>query len=183
MPVSFRRPMPANNYDMKLTINQLILCCMTSIALLTACEKAEVQKPVVDNQPILPRGPDLNCEDCPVEDCCCAVELVIGTSVQFELCGTSSPNNTTTTCSDTWGLCSISGFLLPYTLTQQSALQVFCMPLGSAFRIKSTSGSGNGTVRITCQYGQLGSVSEDVNLPGQGFLYVDEDCIISAHCP
>jgi len=57
------------------------------------------------------------------------------------------------------------------------------MPLGSALRIKSTSGSGTGTVRITCQYGQLGSISEDVNLPGQGFLYVDEDCIISTHCP
>jgi hypothetical protein len=175
--------MPANNYDMKLTINQLILCCMTSIALLTACEKADIQKPVVDNQPIVPRGPAIDCEDCPVEDCCCAVELIDLGPVSFELCGTSSPNVITTPCSDTWGNCSISGFLLPYTIMNLYDLELFCMPLGSSFRIKSTPLSGSGTVRITCQYGQLGSVSEDVTFPGQAFFYVDEECVISTHCP
>jgi hypothetical protein len=159
------------------------MICFSFILGAVGCEKPDLQKPFDNNEPIIVRGPALSCEDCPVEDCCCAVELISGAGVSFELCGTSSPNVTLTSCSDTWGNCSISGFLLPYSLTAPPALEVFCMPLGSAFRIKSTSGSGNGTVRITCQYGQLGSVSEDINLPGQGFYYVDEDCVISTHCP
>ena len=158
------------------------MLCFSFLLTTVGCDKAELQKPVVDNQPIMPRGPAIDCTDCPVEDCCCAVELIEDGPVSFELCGTSSPNVITTPCSDTWGTCSISGFLLPYTLNNLYDVEIFCMPLNSAFRIKSTSGSSPGTVRITCQYGQLGSVSEDVAFPGQAFFYVDEECVISTHC-
>ena len=140
-----------------------MMLCFCFLLNTVGCDKAELQKLVVDNQPVVPRGPALSCEDCPVDDCCCAVQLVTGSGVSFELCGTSSPNVITTPCSDTWGNCPISGFLLPYSLNVPPDLEVFCMPLGSSFRIKSTSGSGTGTVRITCQYGQGATISEDVN--------------------
>ncbi len=160
-----------------------MMLCFSFLLTTVSCDKAEVQKPIVNNQPIVPRGPALSCEDCPVEDCCCAVELIDGGPVSFELCGTSSPNVLTTPCSDTWGSCSISGFILPYTLTSLFDLEIFCMPINSAFRIKSTSGSSAGTVRISCQYGQAATISEDISFPGQGFFFIDGDCVISTHCP
>jgi hypothetical protein len=158
----------------------LIFICMISFFVFSSCEHAELQKSSIDDQKISTRT-EIECEDCPVADCCCAVELLEGSNVQMEFCGTSSPNVSTVTCGpDYWGNCTIQGYILNLLLQNVSEFEIFCMPVSSAFWIKSQD---TGSVRITCKYGQTGYTSQDVTFPGKTNLFVDGECDISGHCP
>lgn len=161
--------------------NFIAIMLLFALFIATSCEKADFQKPLVTQEPVVPRDPAIECEDCPVEDCCCAVELEEGTAASIEICGSSSPNNSLTPCGpDTWGNCTIQGFLLPYTLNGGNPIEIFCMPPGSAFSIKVLSPGVR--ARVSCKYGQLGSTSVDV-FQGKTNIYVDGNCDVSTTCP
>jgi hypothetical protein len=84
----------------------VILLCLAGLAFCIGCEKATVQ---AENQYKTPQGEWINitprtvdrCEDCPVEYCCCAIEIwaltdeadidVCGFSNGTYLCGTFDP--------------------------------------------------------------------------------------------
>ncbi len=147
----------------------------------TSCEKADFQKPLVTQEPVDPRSPTIECEDCPVDYCCCAIQWISQpASPSFNFCGVASPNLSTTQCSDMWGNCSISGYLLTIGLIGYLDLDLFCAAPNSAFSVSSTS---TGTARISCRYGQSGSSSTDITFPGKGYVYVDDNCDVSQHCP
>jgi len=156
-----------------------MMLCFSFLLTTVGCDKAELQKPVVDNQPIVPRGPTVECSDCPVDYCCCAVEWITSTSVtqSLDFCGVTSPNISTNQCSDTFGSCNISGYLLTIGLTSQFDYELFCASPNSAFGVYSSTASG--TARISCRYGQLGATSVDIDFPGKGYVYVDDNCDVS----
>lgn len=112
-------------------------------------------------------------------DCCCSITLTQDGPVDLTLCGSTSPDATTNTCGPIEaGLCEISGYTLPFTLTSPSNLtELFCMQKGTAFCAESTS--GNASVRITCQVGQgtPQTVNATFNTPGQKvYFYVNQSC-------
>ena len=159
------------------------MICFSFFLAVVGCEKAEIQKPVGNNEPIVPRGPTVECTDCPVDYCCCAVEWITatGSTQTLDFCGVTSPNISTNQCSDMWGNCNISGYLLTIGLSSQYDYELFCAAPNSAFSVSSSTASG--TARITCRYGQYGATSTDIVFPGKGYIYVDDICDVSQHCP
>jgi hypothetical protein len=155
-----------------------IFICMISLFVFSSCEKAELQNTIGKENPIITRGPTIDCGDCPVNYCCCWVQN-LDDQLDLSFCGVESPNLTTTTCSETWGNCSISGYILPVSLSPTDS-EIFCAAPNSAFSVQSMS---SGSARITCQYGQLSPVSIDLYFPGKKYVYVGSDCIVSGHCP
>ena len=157
-----------------------MMICFSFLFSSIGCEKAEVQKPVITQEPVVPRSPTIECEDCPVDYCCCAIQwLETAPNPVFNFCGVYSPNISTTPCTDTWGLCSISGYLLTIGLSGLYDLDLFCAAPSSAFSVSSTD---TGTARISCRSGQGGSTSTDVTFPGKRYVFVDGDCDVSQHC-
>ena len=110
-----------------------------------SCEKQDFQKEISDGSKIEPRIS--SCDECPVEDCCCGVQLLTPTGTNLIICGTSSPDVTTTTCGFMVGSCTVSGFELPFSLAQTEK-ELFCMPQNAGFSIYSSAGA---TVRVSCQ--------------------------------
>lgn len=162
---------------MKYSLFAFIFLCTIFSLVPIGCENTELQKSIsIDDQQIMPRT---TCNDCPQNYCCSSVQSLQG-SILLTFCGVTSPNVTTTSCTDTWGNCSISGYELNMSLGASPATEIFCVAPNSAFSVSST---GTGSVRITCQYGQLTPVSIDLYFPGKNYVYVDGDCIVSGHCP
>jgi hypothetical protein len=136
-----------------------IILCFCFISLSIGCERTELQKSANDDKKLTTRT--IECTDCPEADCCCGVEVLSsGGAYSLALCGTSSPDNTTTTCGGTIQGCSFSGFILNFALSYLDT-GLFCMPTSHAFSIVSSS---NVTVRISCQAGSIGPQSIDVTL-------------------
>jgi len=153
-----------------------MLVCFMATLLNSGCEKADLQKSLTKDGAITPRT---TCGNCPVNYCCCAVER-LDNNIDLELCGVYSFDTSPTPCSDTWGNCTISGYLLPISLMGSGDYEIFCAAASSAFRVKS---SITGTVRVTCQYGQVSPVSTDLTFPGTSYVYINGSCEVSQHCP
>ena len=147
-----------------------MLICMVSTYFLS-CDNTEVQKSIIDNLPIEPRVDD--CTDCPMTDCCCSVGLLDGDDVELYICG-STTDLTNIECGPVEvGNCEIEGHILITTITSLSPIGYFCMTENSAFYIQNRNTSGNpSTVRITCQAGQVGYQSIDIELSPMETEYV-----------
>lgn len=160
--------------------NQILhIVCFFLLAFNYACEKADLQKSsTVDDVKIENRDVPDDCEDCPVDDCCCLVQMTQG-SATLDLCGTSSPLFSTTACGPTIaGGCTISGYLLTTFLDASGSPSSyhFCMAKGTPFYIQS---SHIATARITCQAGAANpqTVSVTFNTPGgKAYYSVNESC-------
>jgi len=127
-----------------------ILFCLVFALIAISCEKADLQKSLKDDSRINPRITE--CAECPDNDCCCDVELVSGNNISLILCGTSSPDVTTTSCGTyNVGSCTISGFELPITFVNPHDKRLFCMPINAGFSITS---SGSTVLKVSCQHGQ-----------------------------
>jgi len=161
------------------------LSCYLLVTVLFSCEKADLQKSIpIDQAKIQNRDVPDDCDDCPVTDCCCGVQYLSGASVNLWLCGTSVPT-TSIDCGPTQpGTCyEIEGFILPFTVSNQDQFKYFCMSENNSFYIQNRNTSGFATtVRITCQAGQLGPQSVDVELgPGNTAYYsVNDECEVHA---
>lgn len=163
---------------MKYSLFSFILLCTIFTLVPTGCENTELQKTIsTDDVQITPRT---TCNDCS-QDYCCSSVMNLESSITLTFCGVYSTSMSTTPCSDNnFGNCPISGYEWTFLLGGSSATEIFCAPQNSAF---SVSSAGNGSVRITCQYGQLTPVSIDLYFPGTNYVYVDGDCVVSGHCP
>lgn len=152
----------------------------------TGCERAELQKSSpIDNEKITSRGDD--CTDCPVEDCCCFVELVAGSSATLIFCGTSGPEVSTQSCDfDVDGCPTTSGYSFTTMLDDTNdPSEFFCMQKNTAFRIAIANGSA--TLNVTCQYGQMNPQVLNFSLssiagPNRRYFTVDGDCELT-ECP
>ena len=162
-----------------------ILFCMTCMFIATSCEKAEIQKTGTLKHIEGRSCPITNCDECPDDDCCCAIELVNGSDVTLELCGTSSPNCLTTQTCYVDGLdpnCpDISGFLEYITLTAGSPRAKFCVPQNSPFGIVGPSTSTS-TIRVHCQGAHPSPTWVTITLntpPDKPYWETGTDCLLS----
>lgn len=154
------------------------MICLFLLAFNYGCEKADIQKPIIsEDTKIMPRT---TCNDCDNDECCSGVMNLEG-QITLKFCGVYSTNMSSTPCSDDgFGNCPISGFEWTFLLGAFPSTEIFCVPQNSAFSVSST---GDGSVRISCQYGQLTPFSIDLEFPGKYYIYADGDCIVSEHCP
>ena len=163
---------------MKTSISFSILICMISMFLFSACENAEIQKTTSGKVQIEPRLDD--CTDCPVNDCCCYVELANPTtSANLTFCGVTNPEWSSTVCGPVdFGNCAtISGYYWFELLdNMNNPNEFFCVTPNTSFMLGIASGSAN--LNITCQYGQLNPQTLNVSLsaPNKLFFNVDGEC-------
>jgi len=165
----------------------LILFCLFSLFMITSCEKAEIHKSLVTiNGEVQAREDDCvdDCEDCPINDCCCSVQLLSIGSTTLDFCGTSGPCVSTMACGFS-GLpfCpDISGFLETITLTGQFSSALFCVPQNSQFGITSATG-GTPQIRLTCQVGQPSPQFVTITLnspPPKPYWSTGSDCSLTS---
>ncbi|MEP6648154.1 MAG: hypothetical protein ABJC12_13775 [Saprospiraceae bacterium] len=147
----------------------LICFCLV---LATSCEKADIQKTSIsDNEKIQSRNVPDDCDNCPVNDCCCLIQLTEGNTT-LDICGSSSPLVSATPCSAGAGTCVINGYLLSTTLNAGGTPSTyhFCMAKGVPFCIQSSNAA---TARITCQAGSTSpqTVTVNFNTPGNKAYY------------
>ena len=158
-----------------------ILFCMVSVFLL-GCENTDLQKGIkVETQSIEVRADD--CEDCPDNDCCCAIELLSGGSMDLVFCGTTGTFVSSSECEfDIMGCNLITGYYEYHTITQLDPKFIFCVSPGTGFSVGATTGTSS--YRVTCQEGEFAPQSEDFNLTGPQRVYfnVDGECEVEP-CP
>ena len=160
---------------------------MQGLFLITSCEKAEIQKSLVTtNGKVQAREDDCvdDCEDCPVNDCCCAITLLSNTEpAGLVLCGTTGPCVSERTCDvDELDLCEdIEGFELDIALLNQFSTVLFCVPENTPFGIISSDGTH--LVRITCQLGQTNPQSVIITLnspPAKPYWETNGSCELTS---
>jgi hypothetical protein len=152
-------------YMKTLHILYFLFCCLGIVYL--SCEKADLQKSAKDDTRIKSRIDE--CKECPEEDCCCGVQLLSGTATNLILCGTSSPDVTTTGCNFSVGSCTVNGFELPISLASIYDKGLFCMPQNAGFSIHSTAGA---TLRVSCQNDVTSPWYQDVTVSSNGTVYM-----------
>lgn len=167
---------------MKTSLSFSILTCMTSMLLILACEKAEIQNHTNSTKSIEARDHCVEeCADCPVDDCCCSITLTEGNNVTVELCGTTDPCLSTTACGPSEaGDCEISGYTISFLLTSGNPTELFCVDKNTAISIKANAVSA---ARVTCRVGQSPpqSVTAVFNNPPNDKVYykINGDCEIA----
>jgi hypothetical protein len=176
------------NLQMK-TQFHIILLCLAGLAFCIGCEKTTVQ---ADNQYKTPQGGWINitprtvedCDDCPVDYCCCAIEIwgftdeadisVCGFSNGGYLCGTFDPPGTT--CPN------VAGIGEDIVLEDDGLRRVaVCKDKNGSFRIFNNGGTTI-TVRMTCRYDLTNPVWTIINIPGHSAVYysTDSNCALSS---
>lgn len=157
---------------------------MTSLFVISACEKAEIQKPLTMN--VSPIDSRSSCSHCPISDCCCSVEFVSGGPFIFSLCGSTHTGLSTTPCGpfEIPGMAgcpdvTASYYQGPFNISSSAGPEIFCVPTNASFMLQSSSGSGS--VRITCQHGQASpqSVTPTITSPNKYFFTTNGDCELS----
>jgi hypothetical protein len=141
------------------------ICCCLGIVYLS-CEKSEYQSKGADGDRIASRTE--SCDQCPEEDCCCGVQVLTPTTTDVIICGSSSPDVTTTACNFNVGSCNVTGFELPYTLASTEK-GLFCMPHNAGFSIHSSQAA---TLRVSCQNGVTNPWFQDVTVSMGGTVYM-----------
>ena len=148
--------------------------------MITACEEIELQK---SQQKIEARDHCIDdCNDCPVDDCCCVIEALSGNLVNLTWCGVSDPCVSSTPCSGSAGGCNISGSEFYGTINYGAAdyTELFCVPKGRAFYVQPGIGQ-TGTARMTCQLGQANPTYVNITWNGNKVYYsTGNDCSLTS---
>lgn len=166
----------------------LALFSLLSAATYLGCEKSGIPptEEVLPDSPVTPvpasgaltsRADE--CEDCPVDDCCCGIELFGSTfSADIELCGTSDGSDSCGPFSPGGGCGTISGGGQSFTLTDvTNPKKLFCMDKNAAFQIGNTSNSSI-QIRVTCQENLASPLYDTITIPAQSriFYQTNGDC-------
>jgi hypothetical protein len=132
----------------------LILTCMFSMFFIS-CEKAGLQDSIKGNAEIEYRVIE-DCEDCPVQHCCCIIEIdENGGDAELDLCGVYTNTSPTTPCGpfSPPSPCSTipAGGNSPIDLDLLiNPRDFFCLPFGGSFRIYNR-GLQTASLKMTCQ--------------------------------
>ncbi len=162
----------------------LILTCMTCLFYIS-CEKTGIQTTeteISDEQKISTRTVE-DCEDCPVDYCCCSIELWSGTEVaNLQTCGFS---NGTYECGtfDPPGNCSdFHGFGDDFILEESpgNPRVIVCKEENGFFRIYNNT-NAQIVIRMTCQADVTVPVFVLITIPAFSFVYYSTDgsCLLS----
>jgi hypothetical protein len=136
----------------------LILFSMATMIFSISCDNAELHRAInIAEEPVNVRTDD--CEDCPVDDCCCEITYVSGASITLEICGSTGTRLGTRPCGpvDSPGSCPDIGssfYLGTFVISSGSTSQIFCVPENASFLINAVAG-GSTVVDISCQKGQV----------------------------
>jgi hypothetical protein len=147
-----------------------ILICISFVMLIYSCEKAYLQKSSKEETVLTPRTDD--CDNCPIDDCCCAVELAgTSTSATLELCGTSSGIGLCSITPDPPSPCSpISGGGIHIVLGTGHTYEPFCMGKGNSFSIHNISGFPV-TIKLSCQHDMVHPQTVTITIANGGYYY------------
>lgn len=160
-----------------LNIAYYLSCCLL-VTILFSCEKTDFQKSLMnDHNNIGFRNVPDDCNNCPVNDCCCSVVWTSGPSpTTLTFCGTDDPDVSASECEvDDVGVCNdIMGYTVNRTVSSTDPRKAFCMQQNSVFGITGTAGVH---LTITCQYGQINPQSYNVVLgTDKAYFNVNGDC-------
>ena len=167
----------------------LIFTSMTSLFLMTSCEKNDPQIKADATIPIDTRTID-DCEDCPqdpIEHCCCVIELLDidgGSNVDFLFCGvyTGMAGSTCGAYSPP-SPCSTIPFGLSSSFNMDlttNSRKYFCLADGASFRIENIS-VPSVSIRVSCRADQLNPGWQYMNLDQNDFFYLvgGNDCFLT----
>lgn len=159
---------------MKNTLNFISFITITFFWCMIGCEQSAIQTEPILNEAIETRTDD--CNDCPLDDCCCGIEYLSGSnSLTVQFCGTSGSRLSDQLCSATPpSPCSeITGYLFgPVGINSTNTKQAFCMNPGDSFVIY-VGGSGTASFKITCQDDVGTPQTITVSLTGGNRYYFD----------
>jgi len=138
---------------MKKIFNCCILFCMTCMFMLPACEKSidQTQVSVVDQNGQITTREEADCSICPLDCCCCGIEMVNTQGFMLEICGLCDgdflcgPFSPNPPCSTVSGIAKNLTFSLP-----NQARHTFCVEPGASIRITNISGMP-AVFRFTCE--------------------------------
>lgn len=149
-----------------------------------SCEKTGYlnQKEITDNQRISNRTVE-DCEDCPLDYCCCSIELWGTTTIApLNLCGFSNGASMCGTYNPPGNNCAnFSGVGENILLESPDDRGVIvCKEENGVFRIANTSNNPV-TLRMTCQADQTVPTFVIINIPGTSVVFysTDDDCLLT----
>ena len=125
-----------------------------------SCDKSTDQSQVQNNTqnwPVTVRTELDECSDCPIDCCCCGIELVGLTGCQIELCGLCEGDYLCGTYMPGTPCSSISGIgktitFIPISGGVGHTREVFCVAPGASVRMYNPSLTITASFRFTCQY-------------------------------
>ena len=167
-----------NSKIMKKSFMLYIIACMSSFFLFVSCEQNELQKNEKPDTtlPVTPRTPVEDCEDCPVDNCCCVIEILFGGPSNLLFCGVYSgmAGSTCGTFTPPSPCATVSGISTTIPLNLMNPTRgLFCLPTGGSFRLENTGQEI--TIRITCQYGDITPDWEYIVLEEDEVLFFDSN--------
>jgi len=164
---------------MKTSLSFSILICMTSMLIISACEKMEIQNSSSKEEVKIESRAD-DCDDCPVEDCCCRITQTTSGLTGLVFCGTTNPELSSLVCgADLEDPCQdVSGFYWFSSLSGSGDDEFFCVQKNSTFMVGVNAAS---TITISCQYGQSTPqvVTKSLSAGEKLFFSADGDCELS----
>jgi hypothetical protein len=167
-----------NSKIMKKSFMLYIIACMPSFFLFVSCEQSELQttEKADTTLQVTPRTPVEDCEDCPINNCCCVVEILADGPASLLFCGVYSgmAGSTCGTFTPPSPCATVSGVSSTISLNLMSPTrQVFCLPTGGSFRLENTG--ADVTIRITCQYDEVNPDWEYIILDADEVLFFDSN--------
>lgn len=160
---------------MKTSLSFSILLCMTSMFLITSCEKADVQNSRIVNYDGVIIEYRSDCIDCPdLNECCCAVYLQNPgmDEAQLFLCGSSDGSENCTGA--VFGDCEVNnngGH--EFDLHEFNDKERFCMLQGGSFWIHNTNTSDPAYIYISCQEDITNPQVIQVTIPANSRYFYD----------
>ena len=160
----------------------ILVCCLFALLWVMGCEKSADQavtfKGTLDEY--IQYREVGSCDQCPDDDCCCGIELVVATPERIvRLCGTSDGAgscsfSTPSPCS------SISGGGQSKTLNVSDPKLLFCMVKGNSLAISNGHLSAPAILSITCQYGITNPQTWLDTIPASGthFYLINNFCVV-----
>ena len=151
----------------------IILLCLAGIAFSIGCEKADLQKSTLNTEPQIQSREIIECSECPMGDCCCAVWLqdpVFGYANLY-ICGSSYGLGN-------WSVDAVGG-CPPITGGGQGLELVgggtfrrgFCVDPGDAFWVYNLEDE-DADVYITCEYDETFPQTLQLTIPANSRVYI-----------
>lgn len=155
-----------------------IFMCMIALFVFGACENTDQHASILtDKIQIDPRTVD-DCEDCPVDYCCCTILSLEITTIDISVCGFSNGDYLCGVYTPGGNCSQFSGIGEDITFTPPSNLRVYlCKEKNGVFSIFNAE-SFTVSVRLSCQVDITNPQFININIPAHSFVFfsTNSDC-------
>ncbi len=167
------------------------MVCFSFILGTVGCEKSPDQSQTLStdqNWPITVREPLDECSDCPIDCCCCGIEIIGITGFTIQLCGLCEGDYLCGTFSPSSPCSTISGLGKDISLTAPGPFghprEYFCVAPGASIRIFNPSSSVTASFKFTCQYDVTPNTFITVTLqPHEERYFFNNGSCMTEGCP